>query len=263
MKGGVVGSKQDGRYLYCIADAGEKVSLGAVGLEGRGVYTIPHQDLCAVVHDCPAGTYKFEDQDKLKDWVLAHQRVVDTAWERWGAVLPSALGVTIRGEAESGAGECVRRWMESDYHSLRERMAKVRGKAEYGVQVFWDPKMLGRALIEGHPEIKQLEEEVRSRPRGLAYMYRQRLEGLLRKEMEAQADRCFKECYGRVRRHVDDIRVERVKPPQAEVQMLLNLSCLVAQGKYADLGEDLDRIDRTAGLSVRFTGPWPPYSFVG
>ena len=45
--------------------------------------------------------------------------------------------------------------------------------------------------------------------------------------------------------------------------MIMNLSCLVAREKYLELGEELGSINGMAGFSVRFTGPWPPYSFVG
>jgi hypothetical protein len=42
----------------------------------------------------------------------------------------------------------------------------------------------------------------------------------------------------------------------------MNLSCLVDGDKSKDLGEELEAIDKMEGFSVRFTGPWPPYSFV-
>jgi len=37
---------------------------------------------------------------------------------------------------------------------------------------------------------------------------------------------------------------------------------LVYTDKYRELGEELDEINKMQGFSVRFTGPWPPYSFV-
>ena len=43
--------------------------------------------------------------------------------------------------------------------------------------------------------------------------------------------------------------------------MLLNLSCLMGKGNPT-LGNVLEEIQETEGISVRFTGPWPPYSFV-
>lgn len=254
---------QEGRYLYCVADCGDGVSLGRIGLDGSEVYTIPYRDLCAVVHDCPAEPYGSGDQEKVKAWVLTHQRVVDAAGERWGVVLPAGFDTIIKGEGGGDAERSVKRWLEGDYESLKQKLERFRGKAEYGVQVFWDPQVIAKTLVETTPDIKGLEEEARSKPRGLAYMYRQRLQNLLKEEMEAKADRCFKDLYGRVRRYTDDIRVEKTKKAGPGLQMIMNLSCLVSGEVYAGLAEELDGIDRMEGLSVRFTGPWPPYSFAG
>ena len=61
---------------------------------------------------------------------------------------------------------------------------------------------------------------------------------------------------------MEDIRIEKVNRDADGRQMLLNLSCLMQQGS-TDLGRLLDEIEKAMGVFVRFTGPWPPYSFVG
>jgi len=254
--------KTEGRYLYCVADAGESVSLGGIGIEGTEVYTMSYRDICAVVHNCPAEPYKSDDQEVVKVWVLTHQKVIDAAWEKWGTILPLGFDTIITATAESDAEENTRNWLKEDYEGLKKKMEKVRGKAEYGVQVFWDPKVIAQSLTETTPEIKKLDEEMKSKSKGLAYMYRQKLENLLKGEMEAKADECFKDFYSRTKKHVDDIRVEKTKKADEGSQMIMNLSCLVYVDKYKELGEELDEINKMEGLSVRFTGPWPPYSFV-
>lgn len=257
-----IAAKEKGIYLYCVADAGESASLGEIGIERSEVYTIGYGDICAVVHACPAEPYKSDDQEVVKAWVLTHQKVLDAAWEKWGTILPLGFDTIIRAEAGSDAEQNTRNWLKEDYESLKKKMEKVRGKAEYGVQVFWDPKVIAQNLTETSPEIKRLDEEIRSKSRGLAYMYRQRLENLLKKEMEVKADQCFKDFYGRIKNHVDDIRVEKTKKAEQGSQMIMNLSCLVYVNKYKELGEELDEINKMEGFTVRFTGPWPPYSFV-
>ena len=255
-------TKAKGIYLYCVAEAGERVSLGEIGIEGNEVYTIPYNDVCAVVHTCPAEPYKSDDQEVVKAWVLTHQKVVDVAWEKWGTVLPLGFDNIITAKGGSDAEQNLKNWLKEDYENLKKKMEKVRGKAEYGVQVFWDLKLIAQNLTETNPEIKKLDEEIRSKSRGLAYMYRQKLETLLKKEMEVKADECFKDFYGRIKKHVDDIRVEKTKKAEQGLQMIMNLSCLVYMDKYTELGEELDEINKMEGFSVRFTGPWPPYSFV-
>ena len=94
-------------------------------------------------------------------------------------------------------------------------------------------------------------------------MYRQRLGNLIKHEMEAKADEYFKEFYNRIRKQTDDIRVEKTKVAEQGWQMIMNLSCLVYRDRHTKLGVELDKINQMEGFSVRFTGPWPPYSFVG
>ena len=254
---------EEGKYLYCVADAGERVSLGRIGIEEQEVYTIPYRDIGAVVHHCPAQPYRSDDQEVVKAWVMTHQEVVDAAWERWGTVLPLSFDTLIRKELEKSAEQNVKDWLKQEYERFKSKIEKVRDKAEYGVQVFWNPKLVAQNLIRTTPEIRNLDEEIKTKPKGLAYIYRQKLENLVKREIESKADECFKDFYGRIRKHTDDIRVEKTKKAELSLSMIMNLSCLVYRDRYSKLGEELDKINRMEGFSVRFSGPWPPYSFVG
>ena len=252
-----------GRYLYCIADTGEAVSLGNIGIEENEVYSIPYKDLCAVVHNCPARPYESKDKEIVKGWVLSHQKVVDAAWERFGTVIPIGFDTIVQGHAAVDPEENMKKWLKDDYDNLKAKMEKVRDRAEYGVQLFWDRKTIAQKIGDESPEIKALNEEIKSKPKGIAYMYRQKLEALLRKEIEDRADRYFKEFYAKITPHADDIRVEKTKKTEdEEKQMLMNLSCLLPKKGSKGLGEELEKIDALEGFSVRYTGPWPPYSFV-
>ena len=94
-------------------------------------------------------------------------------------------------------------------------------------------------------------------------MVRQKLEELLKNEMARMADQYFQEFYEKIKVYTDDLRVEKTKRAEDEgKQMLLNLSCLLPKDQSGKLGEALEEIDNREGFSVRFTGPWPPYSFV-
>ena len=252
-----------GRYLYCIADSSEAVSLGNIGIEENEVYSIPYKDLCAVIHNCPATPYESEDKEIVKEWVIAHQKVVDAAWEKLGTLIPIGFDTIIQGNAAVEPEENMKKWLGDDYDNLKAKIEKVRDRAEYGVQLFWDRKTIAKKVSDESPEIKALNEEIKSKPKGIAYMYRQKLEALLKKEIEERADRYFKEFYEKIKPHADDVHVEKTKKTEDEdKQMLLNLSCLLPKEGSKGLGEELEKIDAIEGFSVRYTGPWPPYSFV-
>jgi len=253
--------QEAGRYVYCVVSAGEKAGLGAIGIEGHEVYTAVHNDLCALVHDCMAQPYQSDDAEVATAWVLAHHLVVDAAWKRWATVLPLTFNTIIKAEHEASADENLVAWLQTEYDSLKGRLEALAGKAEYGVQVFWDPTVVARKVADASPEIRRLEEEIGSKPRGIAYMYRQKLERLLKNEIETRAAEEFKELYGGLSRCVDNIRVEKTRQDRHERQMLMNLSCLVSTERYPDLEAELDRVGNMKGFFVRVAGPLPPYSF--
>ncbi|MDD5014005.1 MAG: GvpL/GvpF family gas vesicle protein [Atribacterota bacterium] len=252
----------EARYLYCIINSAEKINFGNIGIEDSEVYTIPYQDLSAVVHNCLPEPYKSEDQEKMKSWVTTHEKVVEVAWEKFDTVLPLGFDTIIKGEENIAPDENMKKWLKDDYENLTQKMGKLKDKAEFGVQIFWDPKIISEGLIEKNPDIKKLSEEIKFKSKGLAYMYKQKLENLLKKEMEKEADRYFKNFYEQIRRCVEQIKIEKTKKLEENKQMLLNLSCLLFKGKSKMLGEELEKINHTKGFFVRFTGPWPPYSFV-
>ena len=253
--------ERNGIYLYCIAECDKTLVFGNIGIEGNEVYTIPHKKLCAVVHNCPQKPYKSGDYETVKKWVIVHQSVVDKAWDEFGTVLPFGFDTIIKSEGVLDPEESMKKWLEDDHENLKQKIEKVKGKAEYGVQICWDPEIIGSKIAETNQEIKKLKEEVESKTKGTAYMYRQKLENAIKKELEKEADGYFKDFYAKIRKHADDTRIEKVKKIE-KGQMLMNLSCLLYKDKAWEFGEELGKINELKGFSVRFTGPWPPYSFV-
>ncbi|HUV45643.1 MAG TPA: GvpL/GvpF family gas vesicle protein [Dehalococcoidia bacterium] len=256
-------AQDKGRYVYGIAASKEAVRLGEIGIEGNEVYTIPYQDLCAIVHNCPTQPYQSKDEEIVKSWARAHQSVLDEVKERFSTTIPLGFDTILQPKDDATPpDQVVRDWLKEDYDRLRTLMEKIEGKDEYGVQVSYEPGVMGKQISEQSEEIKKMKEEMATKSPGMAYMYKQKLEKTVKAEMEKLADEWFKEFYGRIKQHTDDIVVERTKKVDKDRMMLLNLSCLVDKEKVEGLGEELEKINGLEGFSVRFTGPWPPYSFV-
>lgn len=252
----------EGRYVYCVAEGSQIVHLGKIGIEENEVYTVPYQDISAVVHDCHPTPYESEDKELVKKWVITHEEVIETAQGKLGTALPLGFDTIIKVDDEKNAEEKVKDWLKEDYQRLKEKLNKVKGKAEYAVQVSWDAKIIAKELIEKDEELKKLDREIKTKPKGAAYMYKQKLEKLLREKLEKEADRCFKDFYERIKCCVDEIKVEKLKKEEEPRQMLMNLSCLGDKEDTKALGDKLEEIKNKNGFFVRFTGPWPPYSFV-
>ncbi|MBE0516590.1 MAG: GvpL/GvpF family gas vesicle protein [Methanophagales archaeon] len=257
------GDQRVGLYLYGIADADAQTELGPIGIEGNAVYTIPYKELSAIVHDCPLEPYNSEDEETVKGWVKTHQHVLDIAEDKFGTVIPFGFDRIIKPEDNAPANEVLKKWMAEEFDSLMEKIERIRGKKEYGVQIFYLPSVISEKIVEECEEIKKIKEEMKSKGPGAAYMYKQKLETAIKKEIESRMVSYFKDFYERIKQHVEEIKVEKTKKTdEKDKLMMMNLSCLVAEDKYKELGAELEEIDKEEGFSVRFTGPWPAYSFV-
>lgn len=244
--------------MYCCAHAGGggDVQFGKIGINCADVYGIHFNGLCALVHDCPEEPYKSEDLEVVKKWVLAHQSVVEAASERFGTVVPFSFNTIVKGE---NAG--VEKWLKSDSEMLSRKLAGLEGKLEFGVQLFLDRETATKELLGAVREIGELSEKINAAKGGTAYLYKQKLDKMMKDEIEKKAGELFKSLYDRIKRRSVGVKVGNLKEGRI---MVANFSCLVEKEKVRELGEELDRFKKESGkgLSLRFTGPWPPYSFV-
>lgn len=256
--------KNRARYIYGVSASGSSVNLGPIGIEGNEVYTIPCGGFCALVHDCPAEPYQSADEDTVKQWVRMHQSVLDEAKKELDTVVPLGFDTILQSKDDAvSPDQMVKDWLKEDSERLQAVIEKIKGKDEYGVQIFYAPRIMARQVSEENQAIKKIKEEMDSKSPGTAYLYRQKIENAVKVEIERLAGDWFKDFYARVKRHCDDVVTEKNKRPgDKDKVMLVNLSCLVARERVDMLGEELEKINNTAGFSVHFSGPWPCYSFV-
>jgi uncharacterized protein YajQ (UPF0234 family) len=253
---------ESGKYLYCIVKDNKDKKFAQIGIDGNKVYTICHKELCAIIHDCKAKPYQSNEEKIVAQWVMTHQKVIEKAWEIYGVAVPASFDTIIIGDKKFTEEENLKKWLEDHYDDLLAKIEKFTGKAEYGVQIFWDANLMGARISRENEQIRKINEECRSKSKGAAYMYRQKLENLLKKELENQAEYYFKDFYNKIKAHVDDIKIDKIKNNNSDQQMIMNLACIMPRANSHLLGDELEKIDQMESFSVQYTGPWPPYSFV-
>lgn len=242
----------EGIYLYCIAEGNINEDFGNIGIENSRVYTIFFKDVSAVVHSCKAEPYSSKDDETVKRWILAHQNVVDKAMKKYGTVIPLGFDTIIKGDEKA-----LKKWIEKDYKNIKSKLEKVKGKKEYGVQIFIDEKTFAKGL-EKNEEIRNLEEKTAKMPKGMAYMLQKKMENMIKNTMENENKKMFDEFYEKIKNFSDAVRIEKNK----NEKMILNASVLLKNGDDRAFGAQLDEINKRRGISVRFVGPFAPYSFV-
>ncbi len=250
----------EGNYLYCIINSGNEKSFGRVGVEDSAVRVVNFQDIGVVFHSCLAKPYQTSEKEKVEEWILAHQYVIDMATEEYGTVVPLTFDTIFKGNDET-----LKEWLGKEYVQLKTLLAKLEGKAEYGVQIFLEKEQIEKTLNE-NLEIQSLKMNLDNASSGTAYLLKKKIENKIQLEKHLVIDRYATEIYSQIKNLVDETKLystnKTVPDKWQNKQMILNITCLVSKEKIASLGNSLGNF-KNEGFAVRFTGPWPPYSFVG
>jgi len=252
-----------GRYVYGIAEYNDYTNLGEIGINKARVYTISYDDYCAIVHDCPEEPYQSSDEEIVKHWIMEHQRVLDLAQEKFTTVIPLGFDNILKCRNETESPEmAVQNWLKEDLPRIAEIIEKIRGKDEYVIRIYGDLSNMTKAVLQQSVDIKQIQEEINSKPSGMAYIHKKKLEKLIKTELETLANTWFQDFYAQIETHAEETIIDKNKKTPKEKIMIISVSCLVERDKINGLGEVLEEINNREGFSIHFSGPWPPYSFV-
>lgn len=250
-------------YLYGIVDAIVRETYGEIGIEGASVECIPIGECSVIVHRCSPQPYESDDEGMVKGWVLAHQAVIDEAISRGYTVMPSRFDTIITPSGGRDAAEVLAEWVEEEYPSLLQTFEKIRGKQEYGIQIFIDRDMVAKEALQKNPTTERLERERHEVGPGTAFLLQRSIDVERARAIDSVTRSLYDDLLQRIRAVSDDIVVMETTPTGTDGQkMLMNLSCLVTDEQYTEMGDLLGDIDAEQGIHVRFTGPWPAYSFV-
>ena len=250
-----------GRYVYCIISCTDKLSLGNIGIENAEVYTVSHKDVAAVVHACQVQPYESKNENKVKEWILSHNNVIDKASERFGTVLPFSFDAIIKGDDAA-----VKDWLSKGYEKLRQELERLKDKAEYTVQIFCDQNKLMDKIVTENLGLKELKEKIEKMPKRAAYLLQRKFELQVKDAYNAMRVKLAEEFASKIKEYAEEVKVEEkvshVPEGYKEKKLIAAFSCLVHKENVKRLGDALGEINSQEGYAVRFTGPWAPFSFV-
>ncbi len=234
-----------GWYLYGITVCG--ATQGLAGVAGAEVEAIVEGGLAAVVS--PLGAERIRPN---RANLAAHHRVLrDLAEQR--PVLPVVFGTV------TGSDEELRQLLRRNHEALAALLARLRGKVEMGLKVYWDLPNVFDYFVATHQELEGMRNRL-FRP-GRTPSVEEKVElGERFVSLLQQARRRHTE---RVRKALGPYCVEVRTIDPGEERMIMKLACLV-QGRQQEWWEE--GVRQAALLfddhyRFDYNGPWPPYNF--
>lgn len=145
-------NNEAGCYFYGILAANGRREFGPIGIGGRGdlVYTLPYQDIAAILSRSPIVKYPVTREN-----MLTHAKVLDTVVEE-GTVLPARF-CTIAENEEA----IVEKVLKARYQEFVDLLKKMEGKVELRIRARWlKMDAIFAEIAEEDSDIKSLKAEL-------------------------------------------------------------------------------------------------------
>jgi hypothetical protein len=237
-----------GKYVYCIIHSPEPARFGPIGIgtEPAEVHTVNFKNIAAVASDTPIETF-----DATRENVLAHERV-NEAVMRQHTVIPMSFGTVFK------TSDDIVELLRAAYDAFGDVLQKMENKVEFGLKVLWDRDLLIRQIEDEDEDVRRLKDEISS-VRGSTYFARMQYGRLVDAALETRSERYVREIFDLLR----PVSVaSRANKPIGD-KMIMNGAFLVLRDQEPAFDAKVKEVGaRYENLTIKYTGPWPPYNFV-
>jgi len=259
-------------YVYCIAESAAAEQLPADSLpaaieEDVRLEWISVNALAALVSRVPKTAYSEEQlAEHLTDatWTairaMRHETVVEYVAKRVTAI-PLRFA-TIYLEREG-----IEEMLTEKGRELELVIAQLRGREEWGVNVYSDRAVLLSSITRVSPVLRELAERAEKASPGQSYLMQKKIDALRVDEARAAVNRIVDQIDEKLKEQSDDnVRLRILKVETTEHgELKAKFAFLVKRSgfeEFRDAAERLAHEHQPAGIRLELTGPWPVYNFV-
>ena len=250
------------QYIYCIADVNdtENPHVETTGVDDEPVELLVTDGVGVATHACD-GLYDSADEKTITQWLLSHQSVVDAVGDSFGTPVPIRFDTVFEGGPAS-----VEQWVSTHRDRIDDTLERLSGHWEYRITLLWNQEAFTAQVANEDEKLQQLAHRQEAATGGTEYMLERQREQRLR-ELE-QSRRA--ELAATLADAVDSVVTESTEFDATDIQgrerdekqdRVTQLAVLAHETVEGKLGNELDEIATIDGVTVRFTGPWPPYAF--
>ncbi len=258
-------------YVYCIAESAAAAELSAESLpaaieEDAKLEWITVGELAALSSEVPLASYS---EEKLAEHLLdaswtavramRHETVMEFVAHRT-AVVPLRFGTIYLERAG------VEHMLSEKRQELTEILERLRGREEWGVNVFCDQSILMSAITSVSPVLRELAERAAQASPGQSYLMQKKIETLRVDESRSALNRIIEEIEKALSEQCEDAKRLRVLKVEATEhgELKAKFAFLIKKTefeKFRDAAERLAQEHQAAGVRLELTGPWPVYNF--
>ena len=258
-------------YVYCIAESATAAELRPESLpsaieDDSRLEWVVSGELAALSSHVPLASYNEESlAEHLSDasWTAAramrHETIAEYVAKR-AAIVPLRFGTIYLERAG------IERMLSEKGKELREILERLRGREEWGVNVFCDQSVLMSSITSVSPVLRELSERAAQASPGQSYLMQKKIDALKVDESRAALNRIIEQVEKTLSEQSDDAKRLRVLKVEATEhgELKAKFAFLIKKSvfeNFRDAAERLAQEHQSAGLRLELTGPWPAYNF--
>jgi hypothetical protein len=259
-------------YLYCIGESEALASVYGkempppiepdtefVKIDGAGLSAIT-----SVVSLADYGEDALQSRMTDATWVavraMRHEKVVEH-FSRRASVVPLRFG-TIYLERET-----VELMMDERHDELLAIIERLRGREEWGLNVYSDRAKLMEAIVLLSPRLREMSEQAARVSPGQSYLMRKKIDSMREAEARAETRRVAaaieQELLSAAATAAARLRVLKDEGSE-QGEVAAKLAFLVERERFIEFRAAAERLAQEhedAGFKLELTGPWPAYNF--
>lgn len=259
-------------YVYCIAESAAEAQLPPGSLppaieDDSKLEWVAVNTLAALVSRVPRETYNEESlAEHLNDatWTairaMRHETVMEYVAKRTSAV-PLRFG-TIYLDREG-----IERMLTGKARELEEIIEQLRGREEWGVNVYCDRAVLMSSITAVSPVLREMVERAQQASPGQSYLIQKKIDALKVDEVRGAINTIVDQIEEKLKAQSEDakrLRILKVETTE-HGELKAKFAFLVKRSgfeEFRDAAERLAQEHQDAGVRLELTGPWPVYNFV-
>ena len=250
---GKMGKK--GIYLYGIINSNNASDLFTLkdSYKKENVYTIPYQDVSAVVSNSEIIDFTYSSKDASAQLLVWHQKVIEKIMGLKYTIIPVRLGTFMVDEAE------VKDILIKGYSLIKNIMEKIRDKIETDLVATWADFGLTLKEIGEEKEIKKLKEKILANPKRITVNDQMEVGVMIKKALDKKREKYALQIQTFLKRYCTAFKVHELM----DDRMVINAAFLINIGQQKDFDRKVGEINTEFAekLNFRCVGPLPSYSF--
>jgi Gas vesicle synthesis protein GvpL/GvpF len=263
--------QDQGYYVYCVAETSPARRIASESLpsaieEHTELELVTVNNLTAVISRVPMTMYS---EDSLAEhmadaaWTavraMRHEQVVEHFVKRT-SVAPLRFGTIYLERAG------VERMLLEKERELTEIIERLRGREEWGVNVYCDRATFMSRITSVSARLRDLVEQAEKASPGQSYLMQKKIDAMRVDEARAEIARVVDQIENTLRAQSDDGKRLRVLKVEATEhgELKAKFAFLVSRSAFEEFRTTAERLAQdyqSSGMRLELTGPWPAYYF--